>query len=170
MIPIEYILIAIGVIILYIIYYIFSKDAQLTRNIRAVASAVEDTNRQIYMIEKKLYELNKKTSVTDTKRIMNDDEIYEEIERSVYDLINPVKSNIRVIEQNLADLSTAVDSRLSNLEGGIRQISLPSSVHGNDDSKITSLFKQGIDVDTISKELHLSKAEVEFVLKINQLR
>ena len=47
---------------------------------------------------------------------------------------------------------------------------LPSSVHGNDDSKITSLFKQGVDVDTISKELHLSKAEVEFVLKINQLR
>ena len=170
MIPIEYILIAIGVIILYIIYYIFAKDAQLTRNIRAVASAVEDTNRQIYMIEKKLYELDKKSSVSDTKRIMNDDEIYEEIERSVFDMINPVKSNIRVIEQNLSDLSVAVDSRLSSLEGGIRQISLPSSVHGNDDSKITSLFKQGIDVDTISKELHLSKAEVEFVLKINQLR
>ncbi len=170
MIPIEYILIAIGVVILYIIYYIFSKDAQLTRNIRAIASAVEDANRQIYMIEKKLYELDKKSSATDTKRVMNDDEIYEEIERSAYDLINPVKSNIRVIEQNLSDLATAVDSRLSNLEGGIRQISLPSSVHGNDDSKITSLFKQGIDVDAISKELHLSKAEVEFVLKINQLR
>ena len=47
---------------------------------------------------------------------------------------------------------------------------MPSSVHGNDDSKITSLFKQGIMIDTIAKELHLSKAEVEFVLKINQLR
>lgn len=170
MIPIEYILIAIGAVILYLIYYIFAKDAQLTRNIRAIASAVEDTNRQIYMIEKKLYELDKKTSTIDTKRVMNDDEIYDEIERSVYDMLNPVLSNIRAIEQNLADLSMAVDTRLSNLEGGIRQISLPSSVHGNDDSKITTLFKQGIDVDTISKELHLSKAEVEFVLKINQLR
>ncbi|MBU0631985.1 hypothetical protein KKA17_05010 [bacterium] len=170
MIPIEYILIAIGAVILYLIYYIFAKDAQLTRNIRAIASAVEDSNRQIYMIEKKLYELDKKSSTIDTKRVMNDDEIYDEIERSVYDMLNPVLSNIRVIEQNLADLSIAVDTRLSNLEGGIRQISLPSSVHGNDDSKITTLFKQGIDVDTISKELHLSKAEVEFVLKINQLR
>ncbi|WP_345993336.1 hypothetical protein [Sulfurimonas sp. HSL-1716] len=170
MIPIEYILIVIGVIILYIIYYIFSKDAQLTRNIRAIASAVEDANRQIYMIEKKLYEMDKKSSTTDIKRGMNDEEIYQEIERSVYDFINPVSSNIKEIERNLADLSVAVDSRLANLEGGIRQISLPSSVHGNDDSKITSLFKQGVDVDTISKELHLSKAEVEFVLKINQLR
>ena len=73
-------------------------------------------------------------------------------------------------EQNLADLASAVDNRLSNLEGGIRQIAMPSSVHGNDDSKITSLFKQGIEIDAISKELHLSKAEVEFVLKINQLK
>lgn len=170
MIPTEYILIAIGVVILYIIYYIFMKDAQLTRNIRAIASAVEDANRQIYMIEKKIYDIESKSSTKDIKRIMNDDEIYDEIERSVYDMLNPISSNIRMIEQNLADLSSAVDSRLSSLEGGIRQISLPTSLHGNDDSKITTLFKQGIDVDTISKELHLSKAEVEFVLKINQLR
>ena len=65
MIPFEYIFIAIGVIILYIIYYIFSKDAQLTRNIRAIASAVEDANRQIYMIEKKLYEMEGRLSAKD---------------------------------------------------------------------------------------------------------
>lgn len=170
MIPNEYLFIAIGVVILYIIYYIFSKDAQLTKHIRAIASAVEDANRQIYMVEKKLYELEGRVSAKDSKRIMNDEEIYEEIERSVYDMIHPISSTLKATEQNLADLAVAVDSRLSSLEGGIRQISLPSSVHGNDDSKITSLFKQGIDIDTISKELHLSKAEVEFVLKINQLR
>ena len=41
---------------------------------------------------------------------------------------------------------------------------------GGYDEKIISLFKQGVSLETISKELHLSKPEVEFVLKINQIK
>ncbi len=166
----EIIFIAIGAVLLYILYYIFTKDAELTRHIRSIATAVEDVNRQIYVLERKLYEMQKNATSKDPQREMNDEEIYAEIERSVYDLMNPISQKLSMTEQNLSDLASAVDNRLSNLEGGIRQISMPSSVHGNDDGKITSLFQQGIDIDTISKELHLSKAEVEFVLKINQLR
>jgi hypothetical protein len=168
-IPTEYLLIVFGVAIVYIIYYIFSKDSQLTSNIRAVASAVEDANRQIYMVEKKLFEIEKKLEEK-SPRSMSDEEVYQEIERTAYDLLNPVVSQLKALEQNLSDLATAADSRLTNLEGGIKQMSMPQAVHGNDDSKITSLFTNGSDVDAIAKELHLSKAEVEFVLKINKLR
>ena len=166
----EIIFIAIGAILLYILYYIFTKDSETSRHIRAIATAVEDANRQIYILEKKLFEMQKMPQQQSSERGLSDDEIYGEIERSVYDLISPISKKLIMTEQNLADLASAVDGRLSHLEGGIRQISMPSSVHGNDDGKITSLFKKGIDIDTISKELHLSKAEVEFVLKINQLR
>ena len=169
MIPVEYMLIAIGIAIIYIIYYVFSKDVQLTNNIRAVASAVEDSNRQIYMIEKKLFEIEKKIN-EEKPRVMNDDEIYQEIERTAFDLLTPLSSQLKELQTNLADLALATDSRITTLEGGIKQISMPASIHGNDDSKITALFKQGRDVDAIAKELHLSKAEVEFVLKINKLR
>jgi hypothetical protein len=167
---IEIIFIAIGAVLLYILYYIFTKDAEIRRHIRSIAMAVEDVNRQIYLLERKVYELQNNTTFKAPERRMNDEEIYAEIERGVYDLLNPLSKKLSMTEQNLSDLASAVDSRLSHLEGGIRQIAMPSSVHGNDDAKITSLFKQGIDLDTISKELHLSKAEVEFVLKINQLR
>ena len=170
MTTIEIIFIAIGAVLLYILYYIFTKDAETRRHIRSIAMAVEDVNRQIYLLEKKVYEMQNNTTFTAPQRGMNDDEIYAEIERGVYDLLNPISKKLSMTEQNLADLASAVDNRLSNLEGGIRQIAMPSSVHGNDDSKITSLFKQGIEIDAISKELHLSKAEVEFVLKINQLK
>jgi uncharacterized protein YoxC len=169
LIPVEYMLIAIGIAIIYIIYYVFSKDVQLTNNIRAVASAVEDSNRQIYMIEKKLFEIEKKIN-EEKPRVMNDDEIYQEIERTAFDLLTPLSSQLKELQTNLADLALATDSRITTLEGGIKQISMPASIHGNDDSKITALFKQGRDVDAIAKELHLSKAEVEFVLKINKLR
>lgn len=164
------IFIAIGAILLFMLYYILTKDAEHSRHIRAIASAVEDANRQIYMLEKKIFEMQKMPHVQGGERGLRDDEIYAEIERSVYDLTNPLAQKLNMTEENLSDLAVAMDNRLSHIEGGIRQISMPSSVHGNDDSKITSLFKQGITIDTIAKELHLSKAEVEFVLKINQLR
>jgi hypothetical protein len=59
---------------------------------------------------------------------------------------------------------------MAQLESGVKQISIPSSIHGNDDEKIISLFKQGVAIDTIAKELHISKPEIEFVLKINKIK
>ncbi len=165
----DYMLIAIGVAVIYIVYYIFSKDIDTNKNLRAIASAVEDANRQIYMLEKKIFNIEKKLN-GEKEREMNDEEIYQEIERSVYDIVNPISLHVNTLSQDLSDLATVVDTRLINLEGGIKQISMPSSVYGNDDNKIISLFKNGREIDAICKELHLSKTEVEFVLKINKLR
>lgn len=170
MTPVEIILIVISGVLLFIVYYILSKESELLRQIHAIANAVEEANRQIYVLEKNIYEIENNFKQEIKPRSMSDNEIYAEIERSAYDLINPVQQKLSIAEQNLSDLASVIDLRLSNLEGGIRQISVPSSIHGNDDTKITSLFQQGSTIDTIAKELHLSKAEVEFVLKINQLR
>jgi hypothetical protein len=74
------------------------------------------------------------------------------------------------MQDTMQTLDSQIDSRITSLETGVKQISIPTSIHGNDDEKIISLFKQGVSLDTISKELHISKPEVEFVLKINQLK
>ena len=101
---------------------------------------------------------------------MSDEEIYQEIERSVYDLVHPLSQALKQVQENINMIDSQIESRIANLENGVKQISIPSSIHGNDDEKVISLYKQGIDLETISKELHISKAEVEFVLKINKIK
>ena len=101
---------------------------------------------------------------------MNDAEIYQEIERSVYDMVQPLSVGLKQLQDNINAIDAEVGSRITQLESGVKQISIPTSIHGNDDEKILSLFKQGVSVDTISKELHISKPEVEFVLKINKIK
>jgi uncharacterized OsmC-like protein len=101
---------------------------------------------------------------------MNDDEIYQEIERSVYDMVHPLSLALKQLQENINAIEVEIESRMGERESGVKQISIPSSVHGNDDEKIISLFKQGVEVETISKELHISKPEVEFVLKINKIK
>ena len=112
----EMIFIAIGAILLFMLYYILTKDAEHSRHIRAIASAVEDANRQIYMLEKKIFEMQKMPHVQGGERGLRDDEIYAEIERSVYDLTNPLAQKLNMTEENLSDLAVAMDNRLSHIE------------------------------------------------------
>ena len=165
---IEYVVALMAAIILYLLYYVFSKDAHYSKNIRSVATVVEELNRELFYLKKKLSETQQ--NIEDNSQRMTDEVIYQEIERSVYDMVQPLSHGLKQLQQNINAIEVEIDSRVSNLESGVKQISIPASIHGNDDTKIISLFKQGVSLDTISKELHISKPEVEFVLKINKIK
>ena len=165
---IEYVVVAMALIILYLLYYVYTKDAQYSRNIRSVASVVEDLNRELFYLKKNLSDTQ--NGIQENSQRMSDAEIYQEIERSVYDMVQPLSMGIKQLQENINAIDVAMQSRISELESGVKQISIPTSVHGNDDEKIISLFKQGVGLETISKELRISQPEVEFVLKINKLK
>lgn len=163
-----YIVLALVIAVAYLSYYVFSKGVESQKNIRSIATVVEELNREVYYLKKELSEVHKSMQ-TDLPR-MSDEEIYQEIERSVYDLMRPLSVNLQQLHEAISAIDEQVDSRISSLESGVKQISMPSYIHANDDAKIISLFKQGVSMDTISKELNLSKPEVEFVLKINKIK
>jgi len=164
----EYTLAILIAIILYLLYYVFTKDAEYSKNIRSVATVVEELNRELYYIKNKVKDTQK--TILENRSRMSDAEIYQEVERTVYDMIQPISISLKRVQDNLETIEIQIDSRITSLENGVKQISIPSSLHGNDDEKIISLFKQGISLETISKELHISKAEAEFVLKINKIK
>ncbi len=166
--PLEYVVVAMAALILYLLYYVFSKDSQYNKNIHSVATVVEDLNKEIFYLKKKLQEAQK--NIHENKKTMSDEEIYQEIERSVYDMVQPLSIGLKQMQETVHAIDSQIDSRVSSLENGVKQISIPSSIHANDDEKIISLYKQGVSLETISKELHVSKSEVEFVLKINKLK
>lgn len=167
-ITIEYVVVAMAGMILYLLYYVFTKDSEYHKNIHSVASVVEELNRDIFYLKKKVVDTQR--NIQENSQRMNDEEIYQEIERSVYDMIQPLSLGLKRMQEDVQKIDAQIDARISSVESGVKQISIPSSIHGNDDEKILSLYKQGISLDTISRELHISKPEVEFVLKINKIK
>ncbi|MDO9267277.1 MAG: hypothetical protein Q7U00_09370 [Sulfurimonas sp.] len=167
-INLEYLVVAMAAMILYLIYYVFTKDSEYNRSIRSVATAAEELNREIFYLKKKLSDTQ--ASIKKNSSRMNDEDIYQEVERTVYDMVKPISLGLKRLEESIQNIEENINSRISSLESGVKQISIPASIHGNDDEKIISLYKQGISLETISKELHISKAEVEFVLKINKIK
>ncbi|MDT8337869.1 MAG: hypothetical protein RQ763_01585 [Sulfurimonas sp.] len=167
-INVEYLVVAMAAMILYLIYYVFTKDSEYNKNIRSVATVAEELNREIFYLKKQL--IDTQAGIKKNTNRMSDDEIYQEVERTVYDMVKPISLSLKRLEESILTIDEHINSRISSLESGVKQISIPASIHGNDDEKIISLYKQGVTLDTISKELHISKAEVEFVLKINKIK
>ena len=164
----EIIIAILGLIILYLLYYVYDKDTQYTRNIRSIASVIEDLNKEVFYLKNKLKDTTKK--LENTNRSLSDEEIYAEIERSVYDMIQPLAITLKEVQNSITTIDSQLESRISSLESGVKQINIPSSIHANDDEKVISLYKQGVSVETIAKELHLAKPEIEFILKINKIK
>ncbi len=165
----EYMILAIGAVVLLLIYYIVSREAYQGKQIRAIATAVEKLNHQMFSLEQEIKQNLEKLQEKNLDTMTSADLRYElEVGISAYS--TPINTQINHLQDELNITKSQLQERIVYLEENLRNLSLPASVTGMDDERIITLFKQGIGVDTISKELRLSKPEVEFVLKINQLK
>ncbi len=165
----EYLIIGVGMMVLLLVYYIFSRDSQQNRQMHAIASAVETLNHQLFKLEQRMHE-GLRTMESHEKDCMNEADLRYELEVGISEHTKPLKTRIHELEAELREQKEELRKRIMHVEENFRVLSLPASVNGMDDERIISLFKKGVDIETITKELRLSKPEVEFVLKINQLK
>jgi len=166
----EIALIALAVMVVGLIYYVITKEGEVTSQIRSIAKAVEDLHRELFMMDKRLkQELEIITSLQESVP-REQYSLHAELGREVNEISVPILESLGHIEGSLSAYKEKTENRLRYLEERIRNLSLPTSISGLDDEKVISRYNQGLEVDAIAKELRLSKAEVEFVLKINQLR
>lgn len=165
----EFGLIALAVLIFGLIVYTVNKDNDVNSKIRSIAHAVEELHREVYKMDKRL------TQELEIIASLNSGmpSVPAESQAPVGDISEfstPIMESLDHIEGTFSAYKEKTENRLRYLEERIRNLSLPTSISGMDDEKVISRYSQGMGVDAIAKELHLSKAEVEFVLKINQLR
>lgn len=167
---IEIALVALAILVMGLIYYVITKDGEVASQIRSIAKAVDDLHRELFMMDKRLkQELEIITSLQESVPV-NQNSLHAELGREVNEISVPILESLAHIEGSLTTYKEKTENRLRYLEERIRNLSLPTSISGLDDEKVISRYNQGLEVDAIAKELRLSKAEVEFVLKINQLR
>ncbi len=141
-------------------YYLLNRDAARTKQIRSIAYMIEDIQREMHSIE---------------KRLSQELEILSQLPQpeptsSISDISEPIFTSLDSIASSLNHYKDRTESRLKYLEERLRNLSHPAPITNLDDDKILERFRSGMSVDEIAKDLKISKSEIDFVLKINQLR
>lgn len=167
---IEIALIALAIMVVGLIYYVITREGVVTSQIRSVAKAVDELHRELFIMDKRLKQELELITALQESVPREQTSLHAELGREVNEISVPIMESLGHIEGSFSAYKEKTENRLRYLEERIRNLSLPTSISGLDDEKVISRYNQGLEVDAISKELRLSKAEVEFVLKINQLR
>lgn len=164
----ELILIAYGVILFAVMVYSYLRDSENSRQIRFLANTMDNFNKQLFSLERKVEGLS--LSVKNQVPSLNAQEVEKKMEQELASMAEPIAFSLNEIQSTFSHFKLQMESRIEHVEDGIKSISMPKRLTGLDDQKIISLYKQGMDEETIARELALSKGEVEFALKISKMQ
>lgn len=143
--------------IIIVLLYITLKEKESAKKIMRLEASIEDVHKEIYKIQKWIMDNDKRTQ--DTKP-------NAEIFKAMADL----KADTLSLQHGLQSDRDYFEDKILVLEERLRSLghfNAPSQQRN--EKQILDLFKNGYTIDAISKELRITKSEVEFVLKLSEL-
>ena len=162
------VIIAFGVILLVVMLYIYIKDAENSRQVRSVAGAIDQLQQELHK--------NRKSFETRLAQRLDEEaekhkvHLERELNTQFKEMAEPIAQMIEEVQNRYDHSKAEIDMRLASIEEGLKNLTMPMSSNMVDDNKIIAMFQQGIPTDIISKDLRISKHEVEFALKLAKLR
>jgi len=139
-----------------------------SRQIRFLANTRDNFNKQTVTLERKFEKIE--TYLKENQPKTSENDIEQKMERELASMAEPIAYSLNEIQSSFTHFKKQMESRLEHVEDGMKAIAMPKSLLGMDDQKIISLYKQGMDEETIARELAVSKGEVEFALKIFKMQ
>lgn len=146
-----------GIVVIFVLVFVFFyiKDGEVQKRLSRYEKSLDDLNKEIFKIQKflKSNEIENGYSEENQKQLK-------------LDFRNTIDDIYAIIEKD----REYVDNKLLIIEDKIKELNyFPSSSSNVDDKKIISMFKDGWSIESIAKELMITKSEVEFTLKLANL-
>lgn len=170
MISTEMILVAFGGVLLIIMIYSYMRDNENSRQIRFLANTMDNFNKQLFTLERKFEKIELYLKDKESRPTASAGELEQKMEQELTSMAEPIAHSLNEIQSAFVRFKQQMESRLEHVEDGMKSFTMPKSLLGLDDQKIISLYKQGMDEESIARELAVSKGEVEFALKIFKMQ
>ncbi len=165
----EYALYAMAFLLVVMFLYSWIREKENSKKIRILAKSVGEMSRQIYESEKRIGEHIKELQAV--KEGLSSADIETLVDINVSEKLIPINQAIGVLQQDMQAFGEEFAGRIVRIENNLKEASINrANVGGADDKRILQLYSQGNSVEDIAKELRISTPEVEFSLKLADLR
>jgi len=158
---------ALSAVMLITILYIAVKDRETSRKLSMMEAGMDGLNRELFKIAKEMESIEKRLEES-RMPLSEESSDPEVIDKMVNTKLKPFVLEVEHLGKRL-DTLEQMRERLDEVEAKIRQVLFANEHTAPDEQKILQLHAQGMDAESIAKQLRLGKGEVELVLKFSKL-
>ncbi|MBR2111675.1 MAG: hypothetical protein IJ950_01775 [Helicobacter sp.] len=154
------------VIVLVVANYFRSMDTY--KRFRRFERGIEDLNKEMYKIKKWIKDNELENQYTNTAL---GSKIKAEVRDALSNGLIKVQRQIEILESDIHKQNDYMEEKTLMLEEKLHELNyMPSNGNTIDEKRINALFRDGWSIDSIAKEMRLGKGEVEFILKLANIR
>lgn len=160
-------LISIGIVCLVALFN-YTRNFEINKRIRRFEKGMEDINNEIFKIHKWIKDSELENQLSTTA-------LHNKIKTESIDAVNnalvKVYRQIEILEAQVNKERDYIEEKIVSIEEKIREFGyFPSSNTNIDEKRIIGMFRDGWSIDAIAKEMRLSKGEIEFTLKLADIK
>ncbi|PAF54281.1 hypothetical protein BKH42_01915 [Helicobacter sp. 13S00482-2] len=159
---------ALLLILMFLILYIYIKDKDVTKKTQRLEKVIEALTKEIYKTKKWIQENETQTEFANSTLGVN---IKNEVKSNLNSGLKNLSSQIQEIQEVLTKDRDYFEEKMIALENKIREFGYfsPSSTDV-DENRIIKMFQDGWSIDSIAKDLRVGRGEVEFILKLADIK
>ncbi len=157
---------ALATVMLIVIIYLTIKDKESTRKIAMLETGIDTLNQELFRITKEIESLKKELKESDEKVLEIDTEMIDSI---VHNKLKPFAVQMQNMDEKITFLSEDLFENLERIQNQMRHITFANDHTVPSEKQILQLHSQGMDAESIAKQLRLGKGEVELVLKFSKI-
>ena len=160
-------LISIGIVCL-VAFFNYTRNFEINKRIRRFEKGMEDINNEIFKFHKWIKDSELENQLSTTA-------LHNKIKTESIDAVNnalvKVYRQIEILEAQVNKERDYIEEKIVSIEEKIREFGyFPSSNTNIDEKRIIGMFRDGWSIDAIAKEMRLSKGEIEFTLKLADIK
>jgi len=139
---------------LFLFFYILKIEKILEQKLALIEMSIEESNKEIYLLKKKIKSLNE---INDLEKLEN--------------IINQIVEDVKYLEEKNRNFYKEIEEEIIKIKNYVKKSPLKNleSINKNQELQILNLYKNGYSIEEISKELMVPVGEIEFIIKMAKL-
>ncbi len=162
-------IIALGVLVLILFVFLLLRDNEINKKFSIYEKVIEDLNQQNFKLSYAVKELSSKENSVDLELLQ--DEIEKRIKQKIETSLKPTMVALAQIQDAMEKFQNDQIKRIERLESRAKEINfVPPNRNESNEKLVISQYKSGKNESQIAKDLRIGVGEVDFILKMANLK